>query len=77
MENLKKHFCVLTIAMGFFVLSSCSNNSTKADEPEVATMDSVSKELETTTKELDEKAKKVEESLEKIEKEFNTTQKKS
>lgn len=76
MENLKKHFYVLTIAMGLFV-SACSNNSTKGNEPEVAKMDSVSKDLETTTQELDEQAKKVEASLEKIDKELNTSNKKS
>lgn len=77
MKNLKGHFYVLTLTMGLFVLTSCSSNGKKAREPEVATMDSVSKDLETTTKELDEQAKKVEASLEKIDKEFKTSQKKS
>jgi hypothetical protein len=70
MENLKKHFYVLVVAIGFFAMSACTNKSVKKEEPEVATMDSVSKELETTTKNLDDQNKKVEESLEKIDKEF-------
>lgn len=53
-----------------FLAPSCSNNTAKADEPEIATMDSVTNELEQSTEKLDEEAKKVEESLEKIEKEF-------
>lgn len=77
MENFKKHFYMLSIAMSFFVLTACSSNTRKAAEPEITKMDSVSKDLETTTKELDEQAKKVEASLEKIDKEFKTSQKKS
>jgi len=53
-----------------FLVPSCSNNTAKADEPEIATMDSVSSDLKQSTEKLDEEAKKVEESLEKIEKEF-------
>lgn len=53
-----------------FLANSCSNNTAKADEPEIVTMDSVSNDLEQSTEKLDEQAKKVEESLEKIEKEF-------
>lgn len=53
-----------------FLAPSCSNNTAQADEPEIATMDSVKTDLEQSTEELNEQAKKVEESLEKIEKEF-------
>ena len=48
--------------------TSCSNNSVKA-EPEIATMDSVSNELEKSGKELEEQTKKLETSLEQLEKE--------
>jgi predicted esterase len=54
------------------LISSCSGKSAKANEPEVATMDSVSTELEKNNKDLDEQTKKLEASLEQAEKETET-----
>lgn len=68
------YFYILPITLALFMVSSCSNNATKADNQKVGTMDSVSKDLDKTTKELDEQATKVEASLEKLDKEFKTAQ---
>lgn len=57
----------LALAVG-----SCSSNSAKSSEPEIATMDSVSKGLDQTNDELDEKTKNLEASLEKADKELET-----
>lgn len=54
-------------------ISSCSGNSAKSSEPEIATMDSVSKELDQTNEQLDEKTKNLEASLEKADKELETS----
>ena len=62
-------YLILSLPL-IFLAPSCSNNTAKTDEPEIATMDSVSNDLEQSTEKLNEQAKKVEESLEKIEKEF-------
>lgn len=68
--KIRKNY-LLTLILPFALLvSSCSNNAEKANEPEIETMDSVSKNLDKTTKELDDRLKKVEASLEKVEKEF-------
>jgi hypothetical protein len=68
---MKARIFYLTFLFPIMLLAnSCSNNTAKADEPEIATMDSVSSDLKQSTEKLDEEAKKVEESLEKIEKEF-------
>jgi hypothetical protein len=56
------------------IASSCSNNSANADEPEVETMDSISKELDQSAKALEDQAQKVEASLGKLDKEFETAQ---
>ena len=73
MKSVKIYFLTLFMPLAL-IASSCSNNSAKADEPEIETMDSVSKELNQTTEELEDQAKKVEASLEKIDKEFETAQ---
>ncbi|MBC8053041.1 MAG: hypothetical protein H7Y13_08245 [Sphingobacteriaceae bacterium] len=66
---------LITLLLPFMLLaSSCSSNSAKADEPEVATMDSVSNGLNETNQQLDEKAKSLEASLEKADKELETAQ---
>lgn len=62
--------CLILLLPLVFLAPACSNNTAKADEPEIATMDSVTTDLQQSTEKLDEEAKKVEESLEKIEKEF-------
>ncbi len=65
---------LLTMIMPLaLLLSSCSGKSAKADEPEIATMDSVSTELEKNNKELDDQTKKLEASLEQADKEMATT----
>jgi hypothetical protein len=67
---MKTRILYLTLILPLMLLgSSCTTSSVKADEPEIATMDSVSTNLEQSQKELDEQAKKVEASLEQIEKE--------
>ncbi|MGV3508589.1 MAG: hypothetical protein ACO1N7_04805 [Sphingobacteriaceae bacterium] len=71
MKNRKIYFAMLLMPLALS-LSSCSNNSAKADEAEVETMDSVSTEMEKTNKELEEQVKKVEASLEKVDKKFET-----
>lgn len=68
MKTLKMYFYMPTMALAFFMLISCSNNTAKVDESKVGTMDSVSKDLDETTKQLDEQATKVEVSLEKLDK---------
>ena len=72
MKHCKTYCAALLMALALS-LSSCSNNSVKADEPEIETMDSVSTELEKTNNELEEQVKKVEASLEKVDKEFKST----
>ncbi|WP_026899244.1 hypothetical protein [Daejeonella oryzae] len=67
--KIRLFYLTLILPLLLFV-SSCSNKSAKADEPEIATMDSVSTDLEQSTKDLEAETKKVEASLEKIEKEF-------
>ena len=66
--NFRKTYVFTSIIGVFLLLASCSSNSTKADEPEIATMDSVSTELANTNNELDERTKKLEASLEEAEK---------
>jgi septal ring factor EnvC (AmiA/AmiB activator) len=72
MKRLKMFYLTPIIALGLFIMSSCSNNSAKSEDLEISTMDSVSKDLEKTTKELEEKNAKLEASLEKLDKEFET-----
>lgn len=72
MKRLKMGYLTPIIALGLFIMSSCSNNSAKSENLEISAMDSVSKDLEKTTKELDEKNAKLEASLEKLDKEFET-----
>lgn len=72
MKRLKMFYLTPIIALGLFIMSSCSNNSSQSDKVEINAMDSVSKDLEKTTKELDEKNAKLEASLEKLDKEFET-----
>ena len=68
---MKTRIFYLTLLLPLMLLmGSCSNNTAKADEPEIETMDSVSKDLEKSTQELDEQTKKMEASLEKMEKEY-------
>lgn len=68
---MKTKLLYLTLLLPFtFLMASCSSNTAKADEPEIETMDSVSKGLEKSTQDLDEETKKLEASLEKIEKEY-------
>ncbi|HEX8378375.1 MAG TPA: hypothetical protein VF602_11215 [Pedobacter sp.] len=65
---------LLTMIMPLaLLLGSCSGKSAKADEPEIATMDSVSNDMEKTNKELDDQTKKLEASLEQADKEMETT----
>ncbi|MEJ6981030.1 hypothetical protein WG906_11240 [Pedobacter sp. P351] len=73
MKSVRIYFLTLLMPLAL-IASSCSNNSAKADEPEIETMDSVSNELNQTTEKLEDQAKKVEASLEKIDKEFETAQ---
>ena len=72
MKSFKMFYLTPIIALGLFIMSSCSNNSAKSEDMEISTMDSVSTDLEKTTKELEEKNAKLEASLEKIDKEFET-----
>lgn len=68
---MKTKILYLTLLLPLMLLmGSCSSNTAKADEPEIETMDSVSKDLEKSTQELDEQTKKMEASLEKLEKEY-------
>jgi beta-lactamase regulating signal transducer with metallopeptidase domain len=71
MKSHKLYFLAMIIPIAL-ITSSCSSNSTKADEPEVATMDSVSKELSSSNDSLDAQTKKLEASLEAAE-ELETT----
>lgn len=73
MKSCKIYFAALLLPIAL-IAGSCSNNSANADEPEVETMDSISKELDQSTKALEDQAKKVEASLEKVDKEFETAQ---
>ncbi|MFD2161369.1 hypothetical protein ACFSJU_03140 [Paradesertivirga mongoliensis] len=66
MKVIKFYYGLLILPVAL-ILSSCSNNSAKADDPKVLVMDSISTELESTNKELDEKTSKLEESLKKAE----------
>lgn len=66
MKVIKLYYCILLLPMAL-VVSSCSSNSAKADDPKVLVMDSISTELENTNKDLDEKTSKLEESLKKAE----------
>ena len=73
MKSSKIYFLTLLMPLALLA-SSCSNKSANADEPEVETMDSISKELDQSTEALEDQAKKVEASLEKVDKEFETAQ---
>lgn len=75
MKSLLNSASIPLLAIGLFLLGSCSNSTTKSAEPEIVAMDSVSKDLENTTSELEEKNAKLEASLEKIDKEFENTAK--
>lgn len=74
MKSFKMYYFSSLLALMLFSLSSCTNNSGKADNQETQAMDSVSKNLDKTTKELEDQADKVEASLEKIDKEFATAE---
>jgi septal ring factor EnvC (AmiA/AmiB activator) len=65
----KKNYLFALLLPAALFISSCANN-TKADEPEIQTMDSVKTNLDKSTKELEDRLKKVEESLAKVEKEL-------
>jgi septal ring factor EnvC (AmiA/AmiB activator) len=71
MKTKRNYLFALLLPATLFV-SSCSSN-TKADEPEIQTMDSVTVNLDKSTKELEDRLKKVEESLAKVEKELEPT----
>jgi len=75
MKRLINSASIPLLAIGLFLMGSCTNNATKSTEPEVVVMDSVSKDLEKTTSELEDKNAKLEASLEKIDKEFEPTAK--
>lgn len=75
MKSLIKSVSIPLLAMGLFLISSCTNNATKSDEPEVVAMDSVSRDLEKTTTELEDKNAKLEASLEKLDQEFESPKK--
>ena len=72
MKRLKMFYLTPIIALGLFIMSSCSNNSAKSEDLEISTMDAVSKDLEKTKVALEEKNAKLEASLEKLDKEFET-----
>lgn len=72
MKRFKTLYFTPLIALGLFIMSSCSNNTSKSAETEIKAMDSVSTDLDKTTKELEEKNAKLEASLEKMDKEFET-----
>ena len=72
MKSLINSASIPLLAIGLFLMISCTNNTTKSDEKEVVVMDSVSKDLEQSTKELEDKNAKLEASLEKVDKEFET-----
>lgn len=72
MKRLNNYASIPLLAIGLFIISSCTNNATKSEETEVVVMDSVSKDLEQTTKDLEDKNAKLEASLEKVDKEFET-----
>lgn len=71
--NPRKIFLISLIIPLALVLSSCGGNSAKSSEPQITTMDSVSKELDQTNEQLDEKTKNLEASLEKADKELETS----
>ena len=73
MKSSKIYFLTLIMPL-VLIASSCSSNSANADEPEVETMDSISKGLDQSAEALEDQAKKVEASLEKVDKEFETAQ---
>ncbi|MDB5012619.1 MAG: hypothetical protein JWQ25_821 [Daejeonella sp.] len=68
----KRNYLFALLLPVALAIGSCANN-TKADEPQIQTMDSVTTNLDKTTKELDDRLKKVEESLAKVEKEMEPT----
>jgi hypothetical protein len=72
MKRLIKMASIPLLAIGILLMGSCTNNTTKSDDSEVAVMDSVSKDLEQSTKDLEDKNAKLEASLEKVDKEFET-----
>jgi hypothetical protein len=70
---ISRKFIFISLIMPLaLAISSCSGNSVKSSEPEIATMDSVSKELDQTNEQLEEKTKNLEASLEKADKELET-----
>ena len=71
MRFRKNYLLTMIMPLALF-LGSCSGKSAKAEEPEIATMDSVSNELEKNNKDLDEQTKKLEASLEEADKEMKT-----
>lgn len=72
MKRLINYASIPLLAIGLFLMGSCTNNATKSAEPEVVVMDSVTKDLEKTNSELEDKNAKLEASLEKLDKEFET-----
>ena len=70
MKRLTNSASIPILALGLFLMGSCTNNPTKTAEPEVLVMDSISKDLEKATNELEDKNAKLEASLEKADKEF-------
>ena len=72
MKRLIIYASIPLLAIGILLMGSCTNNTTKSDDSEVAVMDSVSKDLEQSTKDLEDKNAKLEASLEKVDKEFET-----
>lgn len=72
MKGLMNYASIPLLATGLLLMGSCANNATKSAEPEVAVMDSLSKDLEKVNNELEEKNAKLEASLEKLDKELET-----
>lgn len=72
MKGLFNSASIPFLAIGLFLMVSCTNNATKSAEPELVVMDSLAKDLETANKELEDKNAKLEASLEQLDKEFET-----
>ena len=70
--NPRKILLVIFVIPLAIAMNSCSSNSAKSSEPEITTMDSVSKGLDQTNEQLEEKTKNLEASLEKADKELET-----
>jgi len=69
MKRIINSASISILALGLFLLCSCTNKPTKTTESEVVIMDSISNDLQNTTRDLEEKNAKLEAALEKVDNE--------